>query len=332
MIADTPTTAVTGANGFVGQHLCAALRRRGLPARAVVRAGRPAPEAAERAEIADLADRRGLARAFAGVDRVVHLAGRAHVLRGEGGDALVAFRATNVGGTEAVLAAAIDAGVRQVVLVSSLAAAGGEQPDPHGADGDAPTTPYGVSKLEAEAAAIRAAALGRIALTVVRPPMVYGPGMRGNPLRLFDLLARGVPLPLGGVRNRRSMVYVGNLAAALLAALDHPTCGIGPYYVSDGAPVSTPAFVRAAAAALGVRVRLLPVPPALLRAAARGADLVAPRSARRSARDAVERLVGSVVVDDGPLRACAGYEPPHSMADGLAETARWYRGRAAIGT
>ena len=329
MSAPARATAVTGANGFVWRHVCRALAERGDLVRAIVRPGRAAPGEAEAFEVADLTDVEALREALDGADAVLHLAGRAHVLDDRAPDVLAEFRVANVHATAAVVRAARDVGVRHVVLVSSVAAAGSDEPDPRGLDGDEPTTPYGVSKLEAEALAVRLAAGTPTALTIVRPPMVYGPGMRGNPLRLFDLVARRVPLPIGGLRNRRSMLYVGNLAHALLLLLDHPECGVGPYYVADGEPVSTPAFARAAAAALGVRPLFLPVPTGLLRTAARGADLVGRRGGRPSAVDAVERLAGSIVVDDGPLRACTGYAPRWTPEEGLAETARWYRSRGA---
>jgi nucleoside-diphosphate-sugar epimerase len=217
-----PGVAVTGASGFIGRHLCARLRAAGHPVRALVR--RPTGgwgDAIDERVVPDLADRDALARAAAGCDVLIHLAGRAHVLRETAADPAAAFHHANVDGTASALDAARAVGARQFVLLSSIAAVGAA--DAGCVDDATPAQPassYGASKLAAEEL-VRGRAGGMCA-TIFRPPMVYGPGMKGNPLRLFRLLDRGLPLPLGAVRNRRSLLYVGNLVDAVVAALAAP--------------------------------------------------------------------------------------------------------------
>jgi nucleoside-diphosphate-sugar epimerase len=149
--------------------------------------------------------------------------------------------------------------------------------------------------------------------------------VRANLLRLLRAVDRGMPLPLGSVRNRRSLLYVGNAAAALLAVLDSPAAGAETFFVSDGPPVSTPELVRAMARALGRRPRLLPVPEWLFRAAGRAGDLLPDGVPFPLRTAAVERLLGSLAVDPGKLRRVTGVEPPYTLAEGLAATAEWYR-------
>ncbi len=325
------TVAVTGAAGFIGRHLCARLRAAGHPVRALVR--RPVGgwgEGVDERIVADLADRDALARAAAGCDAVVHLAGRAHVLRETAADPGAAFHRANVDGTASALAAARAAGARRFVLLSSAAAVG---PADAGCVDDAtparPASPYGASKLAAEEL-VRGAAGGTLG-TILRPPMVYGPGMKGNPLRLFRLLDRGLPLPLGAVRNRRSTLYVGNLVDAVAAALAAPGAA-GTFAVTDGEALSTPDFVRRAARALGRPARLVPVPPAALRALGAAGDRLARLMPAPVTSATFDSLVGSLVLDDRALRAATGWAPRHTVDDALRHTAAWYRGAAAPAT
>lgn len=314
---------VTGGGGFLGRHVCAALLRAGVPVRILTRGGEVPPPGVEAARAAGLDDLPALRAAVRGCDAVVHLAARVHVMDDTSADPLDAFRRVNVEGTRNVARAAADAGCRALVHASSVKAVGEgseaawtEDVQPRPAD------PYGVSKLESEGAVRDVAAGGGLAAGILRLPLVYGPGMRANMLRLFGLVDRGVPLPLGAVANRRSLLYAGNAAAAVLALLERPA-GCETYFVSDGPALSTPALVREIAAALGRPARLLPVPPALFRAAGRVGDLV-PGVPVTSA--AVSRLLGSLEVDDARLRR-AGYHPPFTVQDGLRETVRWYRAR-----
>lgn len=321
---------VTGASGFVGHHLSAALAGDGRPVRGLVRPGSaPLPSGVESASVQGLLDREGLRRALDGVDTVVHLAARVHVMEERAADPLAEFRRVNVEGTRLLLEEAEAAGVKSFVFASSVKAMGegGEEVWTERTPAR-PVDPYGVSKLEAEAlVAAAAAALHAVSL---RLPLVYGPGVKGNMLRLFHLVDRGLPIPLGAVRNCRSMAYVGNVVAAVRAVLAAPAARGETFLVSDGADLSTPELIRAIAAALGRPARLVPVPAGVFRAAGRLGDLVLGRGRPRFA-PAVDRLLGSLAVDPSKLRAVCGFHPPFTPAGGLLETARWYRGAAGRG-
>jgi nucleoside-diphosphate-sugar epimerase len=198
------------------------------------------------------------------------------------------------------------------VLASTVKAVGEGNSTPWTEDtSPAPSDPYGTSKLEAERAVREVAQRQGIRAAVLRFPLVYGPGVKGNMLRLFALVDRGVPLPFGSVANRRSMLYVGNLVAAVCAVLESPLDRTETFFVSDGRDLSLPALIRMIGKALGKPVRLLPVPPSLLR-------LVLPAAE-------TERLIGSLTVDGSKLSRVTGYRAPHSVEEGLRVTADWYR-------
>lgn len=320
--------AVTGAGGFIGTALCGALVRAGAPVREVRRPGGPPPvEGAERSEIPDL-ERSALARAFDGVDVVVHLAGRAHRLRDDAGDPLAAFRRVNVEGTRAVVEAAADAGVRRVLVASSVKAVGESTLVPWTeATIPAPRDPYGISRLEAERAAFSAGAERGIDTVVMRFPLVYGPGAPANVLRLVSLVNRGLPLPLEGIDNRRSMLSTGNLVAAVRALAGTPGLDGEVFFVADGVDLSTPELIRTIADGLGKRARLFRVSPRLFRAVGRGGDLLG-RLIRFPLTSAeVERLTGSLVVSTARLTEWTGFQPPETPQEGWRAVARWFQER-----
>jgi nucleoside-diphosphate-sugar epimerase len=312
---------VTGATGFLGRHVCAALVRSGARVRGLIRSGEaPVPDV-EVARTAGLNDVPALRAAMQGCDAVVHLAARVHVMNDPEPDPLAAYRRVNVDGSRNVVEAAVSAGCRTLVHASSVKAVGDASDEAWTeAEEPRPVDPYGISKLESERVVREVAEGTGMEVAILRPPLVYGPGMRANMLRLFQLVHRGVPLPLGAVANRRSLLYAGNVAAAVRAMVEHCPAGCRTFFVSDGPALSTAELVRAIAAALGRPARLLAIPPELIRAAGRVGDLV-PRVPVTSA--AVSRLLSSLEVDDAPLRQ-AGYDPPFTLQDGLRETARWF--------
>jgi nucleoside-diphosphate-sugar epimerase len=311
------TVLLTGATGFVGRATLAAAAAQGLSIRAVVRGGVGPPDATEVVRIDDLGLEDNWARVVEGVDTVIHLAARVHVMRDLATDPLAAFRAVNVVGTRRLAVAAASAGVRRFVFVSSVKVHGDATRDCPFTPASplAPTGPYARSKAESELILAGIAAETQMEVVVVRPPLVYGPGVGANFLSLLRLLDRGVPLPLGRVRNRRSLIYVGNLADLLLLAATRPDPVGGAFLVADGPPLSTPELVRRIARALGKSARLLPVPPGLLRAA----GAVTGRSA------VVDRLLSSLAVDASRAGAVLGWRPPTDMDQGLRRTADWYR-------
>lgn len=311
---------VTGATGFIGRRLCGELVARGY---AVVGAVRRNPLAAEAgltyAAVGEIGGGAEWADSLSGVEMVVHLAARVHVMRESATDALAEFRRVNVAGTERLAREAARLGVRRFVYVSSIKV-NGEQTSQNPFDelGVAhPQEPYAVSKWEAEQVLHRVAHETGMEVVIVRPPLVYGPGVGGNFLRLMSLVDRGLPLPFGLVDNRRSLVFLGNLVDALRVCLVHPNAANKTFLVKDAEDVSTPQLVRQLAGELGKSGRLLPVPLSLMRATARIVGKA----------NEFDRLLGSLVLDDSAIRRDLGWQPPFLVQDGLRVTAGWFKNR-----
>jgi UDP-glucose 4-epimerase len=187
----------------------------------------------------------------------------------------------------------------------------------------APADAYGRTKLEAEQLIADRAATAGLHAPILRLPLVYGAGMKANMLRLFDTVDRDIPLPFGAVRNRRSLLYAGNMVAALLGTLES-SAGSGTFFVSDDDDMSTPELVCAIAEALGRRARLLRVPVAILRAGGRAGDVLGRLGRFPLTSSALDRVVGSLAVDCSRLKRLTGYGPPFRARDGLRLTADWY--------
>lgn len=318
--------AVTGAGGFIGTALCSAFVCTGTRVREVRRSGGPPPVAGlERAEVSGL-ERSELARAFAGADTVVHLAGRTHRLGRDAGDSPPSFLRANVDGTRAVIEAAADAGVPRVLVASSVKAVGESNRLPWTEETrPAPRDPYGVSKLESERVALATGAERGVEIVVMRFPLVYGPGAPANVLRLVSLVARGVPLPFGGIGNRRSMLSTGNLLGAVRALADTPGLAGEVFFVADGVDTSTPELIGMIADGLGQQPRLFRAPPGLLAAFGRVGDAIS-RVVQCPVTSAdVERLTGSLMVSTAKLAHRTGYRPPEAPRDGWRGVAQWFR-------
>ncbi|HEX6965393.1 MAG TPA: NAD-dependent epimerase/dehydratase family protein [Gemmatimonadaceae bacterium] len=321
------TILVTGATGFLGCNVCEHFVRNGSTVRALLRS-RNAHVLRDTVPIvaADLNDRDSLCRALQCVDTVVHLAARVHVMRDTTTDPLAEFRRVNVDGTRALLEAAIAQGVQRFVFVSSVKAMGESADDALTEEMHAaPSDPYGVSKLEAEQLVSDMARAAGIHAPILRLPLVYGAGMKANMLRLFDLVDRGFPFPLGRVQNKRSLAYVGNVVHAIRAVLGSPAAAHETFFVSDGEDVSTPELIRLIARSIGKPARLLPVPVSLMRAAGRVGDLLATVAPVPLSTPVLDRLLGSLTVDSSKLRRITGYVPPFSVAEGMHITGQWYR-------
>ena len=298
-----PLVAVTGADGFIGAAYCRRLAERAQPVRRIVHA-RPGGESGGVVVALDLVHAHAdvLARAFAGAFAVVHLAGRAHVMRETAPDADAAYKLANVDMTERVALAAVAAGVRRFVFAST-AKVNGESTPPgkpfRPGDAPAPRDAYARSKLAAERTLAQVAGGTSMIATSLRLPLVCGPGARGNFRRLVDAIAARRVLPLGGIDNRRSLLALDHLLDALDAVISAPTAAIGTHFVADVPSMSTPSLVRAIAEALGVAPRLLSVPSSVLRVA----------GALTGQRDAVARLVDSLEVDPSSLARATGWKP-----------------------
>jgi len=305
---------VTGANGFLGSTLCQTLTTWGYEHKQVVR------QASHGAIcVGNIDDQTVWGDTLSGIDVVVHLAARVHVMRECVSDSLAAFRKVNVLGTERLACAAARAGVRRFIYVSSIKV-NGESSDAHGGgfteeNAPNPQDPYAVSKWEAEQALHHISQETGLEVVILRPPLVYGPRVGGNFLRLMQWVHKGMPLPFGAIDNQRSLIYVGNLVSAIHISLDHPAARGELFLVSDGEAVSTPELIRRVAMALGRPSRLVPLPPFFLR--------LAGRLMRKSVE--VDRLRGSLVVDRSKLQRILSWIPPYSFDQGIKETADWYR-------
>jgi len=309
---------VTGATGFVGRALCMRLLRDPVRVLGTVRdsgTSTSLDERVERVRITGIGPDTSWEEKLAGIDVVIHLAARVHVMNDREVDPLAEFRAVNSAGTERLAIEAARAGVRRLVFVSSVKVNGEESDIPYSPTVPAaPSDPYGMSKWEAEAALRRIEAETGLEVVVVRPPLIYGPGVKANFRNLLEVVHRGIPLPFASVRNRRSLVYVGNLADALVRCADHPAAAGKTYLVSDGEDLSTPELIRRLAAALGKSARLFSVPPALL--------LLGGRMTGKEAL--INRLVGSLSVNDSEIRRELGWHPPFNTESALRETAEWF--------
>ena len=318
--------AITGASGFIGRELSAALHQEGVASRALVRPGRAAPPGIDIVELPDITARGDLARGFAGAETVVHLAGRAHRPREPASAALEELRRVNVDGTLAAVEAAADAGARRVLIASSVKAVGEANEAPWTeSTPPAPGDAYGASKLAAELVALEAGARRGVEVVVTRFPLVYGPGAPANVLRLLRLVDRGLPLPFGAVRNRRSMLSTGNLTAAVRALISAPGIGGEIFFLADGSDLSTPELVRTIAGALGRPARLVRVPVGLLRAGGAVGSLLARFTGFPITSAEVARLTGSLTVSTAKLAERIGFRAPTTPEAGWAATAAWYR-------
>ncbi len=319
---------ITGANGFIGKRLCAELLRQGHSVRAEVRSANSQTGIAEEVVVGSIDAETDWAEALRGVDIVIHLAARVHVMNETAADPLGEFLKINMQGTANLAYQAAAAGVKRLVYVSSIKVNGevtlSPSPSPRGgggqnffteADAPLPQDPYGVSKWQAEQALQRIARDTGLEVVIVRPPLVYGPDVKGNFIRLLATIDQGIPLPLANVYNKRSMIYLDNLVDALIACASHSAAAGKTYLVRDGEDISTPDLVRQIAIGLERPARLFPIPVWLLRGL--GRIFGKPES--------VERLVGSLCINDELIRKELGWKPRFTLQQGLRATTAWYK-------
>lgn len=309
-------TLVTGGNGFVGRHLVAELVRRGVPVRATVRTRANVAAGVDMRVIEDLVSYRELDALLRDVDCVIHLAARAHVTEDRADDNYELYRIGNEVLTARLANAAAANGVRRFVLMSTIKVFGEVDRGRPFAVGDTPrpVDAYGRSKLQAEYELWAACAADKLAGVVVRSPLVYGPAVRANFLRLMRLVERELPLPLAGVRNRRSLVSTDNLVDLLCRCREQGAAAGGTFLVSDGEDLSTPELMGKVARAMRRRARLFAVPPAALR--------LAGRLLGRSAE--VARLIESLSLDIAATRSTLAWSPPLTVDEALQRTVDRY--------
>ena len=312
---------VTGATGFVGAALVSRLVDSGrFVVRAAVRRESCVLLAGvERMVVGDLTPNTDWQQALVGVDAVVHLAARVHVMNDTASDPLSAFRQVNVAGTERLARIAATKGVKRFVYISSVKVNGESCEKPFTEQSiPAPEDPYGVSKWETEQILHRVAEETGLEVVILRPPLVYGPGVKANFLSLFKIVDRGIPLPLAGINNQRSLIYLENLVDAIIKCIEHPNAANQTFLLSDGQDVSTPELIRMIASAMGKKPRLAPCPPVVLKFLGKltGKSLE------------VKRLIGSLQIDNSKIKKVLNWQRPFTMEEGIAETVKWYLKRS----
>ena len=304
---------VTGATGFVGKSLVRELARREHQVIAASRTGDMVQGATRNIGLGDLSCTTDFSRALEdGPEGVIHLAARAHVLKERHTNPLSLYRQVNTEATISLAKAAVTGGVKRFVFVSSIGVHG--VVPGQALREDSPIDPqefYALTKWEAEQALRKIAQETGLEVCIIRPPLVYGPGVRANFLRLIKLADSGLPLPLGSVRNRRSFISLSNLSDLLALSLEHPKANGTTYVVRDGEDLSTPELITRLAALVGSNTRCLPCPTPLLRLA----------GVIFGKRREIQRLLGSLTVDDSRIRSELGWKPPKTLDQSLRELA-----------
>lgn len=309
---------VTGANGFIGKALCEKLFADGWPVVGTVRNKHPAsklPFGSEIVKVDTLGSDTDWKEALNGVDTVIHLAARVHVLSNSAAEVFKEYRKVNVAGTEHLAQMAASMKVRRFIYMSSIKVNGeGKQIPYTERDKPMPSNPYGISKYEAEQLLQVIAAGTDLEVVVLRPSLVYGPQVKANFLKLFKVVNMGIPLPFANVKNQRSLIFLGNLIDAIVLCIDHPKAAGKTYLLSDGVDMSTPELIQKVASMLGKPPRLFPFSLTFLRQLAKVVGK----------GEAVSRLLDSLSVDCSKICTELEWEPPFTMEEGLGETAKWY--------
>jgi len=308
---------ITGASGFIGRHLCTALKEKGYFVRGAVRSNvHNVSGADEYVQVGDINESTGWQQALAGVDTVVHLAARVHIKSDshKGRDSHFLFRKVNVLGTEHLARMAAKAGVKRFIFISSVKVNGEGSPVPYTEkDAPEPQDAYGVSKMEAEQALASVAAETGLEVVILRLPLVYGPGVKANFKNLMKIAGAGWPLPFKGINNRRSFLYVGNLADAISTCITHPRAVGETFMISDCADISTPDLIKMIAGAMNSKKgdsHLFYLHPSILKALCK----IVGKS------EELEKLTGSLIVDSSKIRNLLGWKPPFTMEEGIRET------------
>ena len=305
---------ITGANGFIGRSLCKRLLAKGCQVRRAVRGATQMtmlPSDVETVMVGNIDLKTDWSKALNGIDVVVHLAARVHVMHDNIADSLAEFRKVNTAGTLNLARQAVASGVKRFVFISSIKV-NGEGTGQRKAvfterDVPCPKDPYAVSKWEAEQGLLKIAEETGLEVVIIRPPLVYGPGVKANFRSLIKWVRKGVPLPLGAVHNKRSFVALDNLVSFIIYCFDHPKAANEVFLISDGKDLSTTELLQKIALAFEKRSFLLPVPVGWM-------TFVANMLGKRYVAD---RLFGSLQVDSSKARDLLGWKPVVSMDEGL---------------
>lgn len=313
------TVLVTGATGFVGRFLCERLLSEDFAVRGTILESESSfslVNGVEPVTVEPLGAETPWSHALEGINTIIHLAARVHIMNDPSKAPITEYRKVNVEGTAQLAREATKAGVKRLVFVSSIKVNGEETDVSYTEESPAkPTDPYGISKWEAEVGLRQIEAESGLEVVIVRPTLVYGPGVKANFLKMLNTIQRGIPLPFASITNKRSLLYVGSLADALTTCATHPAAAGKTYLVSDGEDVSTPELISQTAKVLGAPARVFPFPVGLMKLAAKLINRT----------DAIHRLTGSLTVDSSKIRRDLEWSPPYTMAQGLQATANWFK-------
>lgn len=308
---------VTGTNGFIGRYLCASLKEKGFIVRAAIRGNvRDVSGVDEYIQVGDINESTDWLRAIQGVDFVVHLAGRAHVMDEQESDSASVYHRINVLGTKRLAEQAAQSGVKRFIFISSVKVNGeGSQVSYTERDVPVPQDAYGISKREAEDSLACVALETGLQMVILRLPLVYGPGVKANFKNLIKIAGSGLPLPFKGINNRRNFIYLGNLVDAIIACITHPLAAGETFLVSDGQDVSTPDLIKMIACTMNKKAVLFFLHPSILKALCKivGKD------------KELEKLTGTLLVDSSKIRNLLGWKPPFAFEQGIQETVNYYR-------
>ena len=306
---------LTGSTGFVGKALMSTLRTKRHEISAPMRAQSESSASLNSFLVGDINAATNWSTVLQGADAVVHLAARVHVMRDTADNPLKEFRSVNTEGTLNLARQAAAAGIRRFIFLSTIGVNGNSTS--HGkifteTSASLPHDPYSVSKHEAEVGLRAISKSTGMKIVIIRPTLVHGNKAPGNFGKLTRLVAKGLPLPLASIDNRRSLVGIDNLVDFIITCLEHPAAANETFLVSDGEDLSTPDLIRRMARAMDRPARLLPVPKSVLMAAA----------AILGKRDMAQRLCGSLQVDISKSRTLLGWNPPVSVDEGLRRTVK----------
>jgi len=308
---------ITGYTGFVGKAVTVYLGSKGHQLIGWSRQRRAKFNHLQKSFTGDIGPQTDFKSALSGLDAVIHLATSVHVMNEKAKNPLAEFRKVNVHGTVNLARQAVRYGVKKFIYLSSIKV-NGEQTAYSCAfsedDIPNPVGPYAISKLEAEQELFKIAYNSSMEIIIIRPPIVYGPGVKANFRSMMKWLYKGAPLPLGATKNKRSLVGLGNLVDFIATCLEHPAAANEIFLVSDGEDISTSELLRRTARALGVPARLLPIPPMLLKVAAKLAGK----------NEMVHRLLGNLQVDISKAKKVLGWSPSFSIDEELEKAARWF--------
>ncbi len=310
---------ITGPDGFIGTKLCQIMIQNHILVYGALQQPIALPQGCESIVIGDIEKNVDWSPALENIGTLVHLAARVHVMQDTAADPLEEFRKVNVEGTRRLAEKAAEAGVGRFLFLSSVKVNGEKTEQLTGpfteSSEEKPEDPYAVSKWEAEQVLREIEARTGMEVVIIRPPLIYGPGVKANFLKLIQLVDRGIPLPFGLIKNRRSFLSLTNIADLICHCLEHPAAGGQTFLASDGEDVSTPELVRRISKALGRPARLLPVPEWLMKFG----GTITGKSAQ------VDRLCGTLQIDSSKVRNLLGWTVPSSMEEELAKIAEWYK-------